>query len=152
MERAGEQGLVVNRDDFGNIKEWSDVDCSRAMALLMERMDEAVDLLTALGTQKDQTANALAKHRSHWMLYAKVERDDLKSDTMREAWMIDQCEGTEELMLQADLSESLYKDQTMRCRMMMSQAEMLRSMLRSARDSMDNWSENRNSQAQRERR
>lgn len=141
----------MKREDFSQIKEWSDIECARAMALLMERMDDAVDLLTALGTEKDGTALALARHRAHYLLIAKVEHPDLKSDAMREAWMMDQVEETAQLQLAADLAESLYKDQTMRCRMMMAQAEMLRSMMRSARDNIESWPENRAAQAEQER-
>lgn len=141
----------MRREDFAQIKEWNEIECARAMALLMERMDDAVDLLTALGTEKDEATNALAKHRAHWMLYAKVEQPDLKSDAMREAWMIDQVDGTDQLMLNADLAESLYRDQLQRCRMLMSQSEMLRSMMRSGRDNIESWNENRSAQAQRER-
>lgn len=141
----------MNRADIDTVRNWSDVECSRGMAVLMERMDEAVDLLTALGQDKDEKAAALAKHKAHWMLYAKVERVDLKSDTMREAWVMDQVEGTGEVQLAADLAESLYKDQTMRIRAMFVQADLLRSMMRSARDNLEQWPENRASAQENER-
>ncbi len=141
----------MKREDFRSIRPWSEIEVAQAMAALMERMDDAVDLLTALGTEKDGTAAELAKHRAHYLLVAKVDHPELKSDAMREAWMIDQVEETAQLQLAADLADSLYKDQTMRCRMLMSQSEMLRSMLRSARDNIESWPENRAAAAQRER-
>lgn len=141
----------MNRADFAEIRNWSDIECARAMALLMDRMDEAVDLLTALGADKDEKAAEYAKHKAHWMLYAKVERQDLKSDPMREAWVMDQVEGTYELYLAAELAESLYKDQTMRIRAMFVQADLLRSMMRSARDNTEGWPENRAAAQENER-
>lgn len=121
------------------------------MAHLMDQMDDAIATLKALGVQKAESQSALDRHNAHYMLVAKVEHGDLKSDAMRTAWMIDQVDGTPELMLANDLNETLYKDQIAHIRAMQSQSEMLRSMMRSARDNLENWSENRGAQADRER-
>lgn len=129
----------MRREDFVANRPWSDIECSQAMSHLMDQMDDAIATLKALGVQKAESQSALDRHRAHWMLVAKVDRPDLKSDAMREAWMIDQVDGTPELMLANDLNETLYKDQIAHIRAMQSQSEMLRSMMRSARDNTDSW-------------
>ena len=141
----------MNRDDFRSQRPWSDIEVAQAMALLMERMDHTIAELIAFGQRKAESANALARHRAHHMLVAKTEHPDLKSDAMREAWIIDSVPGTYELMLEADLAETLYKDKTMQVRLMQSEADTLRSMMRSARDNFESWAGEREAERERER-
>ena len=141
----------MNRDDFQNHRPWSDLEVAQAMSVLMDRMDQAIAELITHGDNKAQTANNLAKHRAHYMLIAKTNHPDLKSDAMRESWMIDQVPETADLMLEADLAETLYKDKTMQVRLLQSQADTLRSMMRSARDNFESWNDDRATERQRER-
>lgn len=141
----------MKREDFQQVRPWSEIEVAQAMTVMLDRLDDAISTLKALGVQKAESQSALDSHQAHWMLVAKVDHPDLKSDAMRSAWMIDQVDGTSELMLANDLNETLYKDQIAHIRAMQSQSEMLRSMMRSARDSVESWPEHRAAAAQRER-
>jgi hypothetical protein len=106
----------------------------------------------ALGIAKSESANLLAVEEAKWMLHVKTEHPDLKSDAMRRNWIIHNAEGFADLMLNADTAETLYKDKIATIRLVQADADILRSMMRSARDRIEEWNQNRHADQERERR
>lgn len=117
---------------------WSPVEVMSAMQGTIQELENAVATLKALGVAAAQKSRDYKVGRSHWMLHAKVNLGDLKSDTMREAWVYENTD-VPVLEMERDIAEHAYKDQQSVVRSLQSQADLLRSMKRGFEDMADSW-------------
>lgn len=111
----------------------SDLELMPKMQQLYHRIEDELDVMKALGQKRAHARDDLNRARAHFWLIAKQEHPDLKSDKMREAWVIDQTEVAD-LMLACDLAETIYDDQRATVRALQSNVDLLRSMVASARE------------------
>lgn len=127
---------------------WSEQEVQIEMQRVMKALDDDVDKLLTYGHQKALSQNALDRERARQLLICRRDRKDMSSDKLREAWIIDQTledgeTSIADLMLQADSDATIYWDQQAILKARMAQADVLRSMMRTARDNTESWPENR---------
>lgn len=112
---------------------WSDLELLPMMGKLFRKIEGELDTLKVLGQKRAQARDDLNKAKAEAWLRCKQTQPDMSSDKLREAWVINQT-NVGDLMLQADLAETIYDDQRATIRALESLVDMLRSMVASARN------------------
>lgn len=112
---------------------WSPVEVEIKMAEVIEALENAVATQKALGEAARRASNA-AKLEESKMLLASRNDVNLKTDTLRKAWVFTEIA---DLVLAADIAEVQYDAQKNVVRALQSEGDLLRSLGRSHRDMTD---------------
>jgi hypothetical protein len=116
--------------DLDISRPWSPDEVTVLMQRVVVKLEAETSQLKVQGELAAQAKRDAEILTSQWMLIAKTERPDLKSDAMREAWILQDTEtGVAEAQFEADRAERLYKDQSTVVRAIQHQGEQLRSMI-----------------------
>lgn len=99
----------------------------------MALIEDELPTLMSMGMNKAQTHSDRIKSEAHWILEAKFNRTDMKTDKLREAWVRDQTQVAD-LMLAEDLASTLYWDTREKLTALRGNLSALQSMLRAAED------------------
>jgi hypothetical protein len=92
---------------------WSPDEVTVLMQRVVVKLEAETSQLKVQGELAAQAKRDYEILSSQWMLVAKTERPDLKSDGMREAWILQDTEtGVAAARFEADRAERLYKDQS----------------------------------------
>lgn len=119
---------------------WSPDEVTVLMQRVVVKLEVEVEKLKALGEMAAQNKRTYEVAFSQWMLLAKVERPDLRSDAMRESWILQDTDtGVVDARFEADRAERLYKDQLQVVRAIQHQGDQLRSMLSRHKDMERTW-------------
>jgi hypothetical protein len=125
------------RDDGGyENRPYSDRELVPVMEKLYRRIEGEIDTLKGLGQTKSHALDDLNKAKARAWLLCKTEHPEMSSDKLREAWVINQTE-VGDLMLAADLAETIYKDQQTTIRALQSSVDLLRTMAASVRNATE---------------
>lgn len=104
------------------------------VVVLMQRIVVKLEVETAtLKMLAEKAAEAKRDYDvlySQWMLIAKTDRPDLKSDAIRESWFMQDPEtGVASAKFEADRSERAHRDHSTVVRAIQHQGEQLRSLI-----------------------
>lgn len=147
--QPGDTGQVDRETGEIITRPWSENEVAAEMGRVEQALEDDIATLKALGSQKARAQSVLDRERARALLICKTDHKDMSSDALRQAWIIDQYRDAEgnaivaDLMLENDLASTLYWDQSATVKARQAQADILRSMLRSARDHTESWPENR---------
>lgn len=131
------------RSDFADLpldQPWSPDEVTLLMQRVVVKLESEVATLKTLGTLAAEARRDAETLEAQWMLIAKRDRPELKSDTMRRSWALQDPEtGLASAVFQADRAERLYKDHAVVVRSVQHQGEQLRSLLSRHKDLERTW-------------